>query len=63
MSRPELDALALDLSKQQPLHEDLSPRLVIVFDAYRELLAVHRIATNITDTSRLTNILLWAQMR
>ncbi|KAK5045691.1 hypothetical protein LTR84_009060 [Exophiala bonariae] len=63
MSPLELDTLAIDLSKQQSLHKDLSPRLVTIFDAHRELLAVHRIAANITDPSRLTNILSWAQMR
>jgi hypothetical protein len=59
----EAEALTTMSLSQQPLHESISSRLVDTFLSYRELLAIHRIAADTQDSSRLTALLLWAQMR
>ncbi|OQV04706.1 hypothetical protein CLAIMM_09555 [Cladophialophora immunda] len=63
LSESETVLLAIDVSKQQPVSEMVPPRLVHIIEAYRELLAVYRIVADMTDTSRLTDLLLWAHLR
>ena len=63
LSVSEIGLLMVEFSKQQPYHENIPLRLVTIFESYRELLAVHRIAANIKNISCLTALLLWAQMR
>ena len=59
----ETNILTADYLAQQPLHTTVPPRLMDIFLAYRELLAVHHLAARIQDPSRLTTLLCWAQMR
>ena len=59
----ETNILTADYLTQQPLHGSVPPRLMDIFLAYRELLAVHHLAARIQDPSRLTTLLCWAQMR
>ena len=63
----EMEILTADVQIQPPLHASVPRQLTDIFLAYRELLAVHHLATAAgvvaQDPSRLTTLLCWAQMR
>lgn len=63
LRRTEAETLAAISLTQQPIHESIPSRLIDTFLSYREISAVHRIAADTQDSSRLTALLLWAQMR
>ena len=59
----EAEILAANSLAQQPFHESIPSHLIDIFLSYRELLAVHLITADMQDSSRLTALLLWTQMR